>query len=76
MAKEFDSDSLSKVNGQDGKTAYVGFKDVVYDVSDSQKWKAGTHMNRHHAGADSHYRYQECPLTLGWLLSGLQKLAV
>lgn len=37
MAKEFDSDTLAQYDGKDGNPAYVGFKDVVYGVSDSQK---------------------------------------
>ena len=45
-------DELKKNNGAEGVPAYVQYKDKVYDVSESKKWKNGIHMNRHKAGED------------------------
>lgn len=45
-------EELSKYNGQNGQKAYIAYKGKVYDVTDSKKWKNGTHMARHKAGED------------------------
>ena len=52
MEKVFDDDTLAQNNGKDGKPAYVGYQGQVFDVSKSQRWKNGFHMNRHQAGRD------------------------
>jgi predicted heme/steroid binding protein/uncharacterized membrane protein len=50
--KEFDRKELSKYNGEDGNRTYIAHGDRVIDVSKSQLWEGGLHMNRHHAGND------------------------
>ncbi|WP_349682089.1 cytochrome b5 domain-containing protein [Methanosarcina sp. UBA5] len=48
--KEYTLEELAKYNGKNGKT-YVVYQGNVYDVSDSDLWKNGTH-NGHNAGKD------------------------
>jgi predicted heme/steroid binding protein len=43
---------LAQNNGQDGKPAYIAFKEKVYDVSQSAFWLYGDHMAAHQAGKD------------------------
>lgn len=50
--KRFTPQELAGYDGAEGRPAYVAYKGVVYDISGSRLWKAGKHMNRHHAGAD------------------------
>lgn len=50
--KVINADELKERNGKDGKPVYVAHEGDVYDVSESKLWKGGTHMLRHHAGAD------------------------
>jgi predicted heme/steroid binding protein len=45
-------DELSIFNGKDEKSAYVGFKGKIYDVTNSSLWDHGIHMQRHQAGQD------------------------
>ncbi|MBF0554827.1 MAG: hypothetical protein HQK96_09785 [Nitrospirae bacterium] len=49
---EFTADELAQFDGQEGKPAYVGYGDKVYDVSGSRMWKNGSHARKHQAGAD------------------------
>jgi predicted heme/steroid binding protein/uncharacterized membrane protein len=50
--KEFTLDEIKKSNGKEGSTALVVYKGRVIDVSGSNLWKGGLHMNRHSAGND------------------------
>lgn len=50
--RHFTPQELAGFDGTDGKPTYVAVKGVVYDISASRLWKAGKHMNRHHAGTD------------------------
>lgn len=43
---------LEQFNGKDGKLAYIAYKGQIYDVSESEHWKNGVHMNNHKAGED------------------------
>jgi predicted heme/steroid binding protein/uncharacterized membrane protein len=61
MYPEFGSEELKKYDGQDGRPAYLAYQGKVYDVSDSQKWKNGLHMNRHRAGQDQTTDLQAAP---------------
>lgn len=49
---EFDSDSLAKHDGKEGRQALVAVDGKVYDVTGNRLWKNGAHMNRHQAGTD------------------------
>ncbi len=50
--KEFDLESLSKFNGQNGGPVYIACQGRVIDVSNSKLWNTGLHMKRHQAGQD------------------------
>src|SRR5512147_2858894 len=50
--KEFTLEEIKKSNGKEGSPALVVYKGRVIDVSASNLWKAGLHMNRHNAGSD------------------------
>ena len=45
-------DELKKYDGKNGAKAYIAYKNVVYDVSDSPLWNGGEHEGEHHAGVD------------------------
>jgi predicted heme/steroid binding protein/uncharacterized membrane protein len=61
MYSEFGFEELKKYDGQDGRPAYLAYRGKVYDVSNSQKWKNGLHMNRHRAGHDLTTDIQAAP---------------
>ena len=44
--------TLHYYDGSNGKPSYVAYKNKVYDVSDSEKWKNGRHFGKHAAGSD------------------------
>lgn len=50
--KRLTLEELSRFDGKEGRPAYFGYKGKVYDVSSSQLWKKGSHMNKHPAGND------------------------
>ncbi len=45
-------EELSGFDGEDGRPAYIAFKGIIYDVSNSKLWGNGSHMKRHQAGTD------------------------
>lgn len=47
----FTLEELSKYNGENGNKAYVAYKGLVYDVTDSPQWSNGKHQG-HTAGTD------------------------
>lgn len=54
-------DDIKKNNGADGRPAYVSVDGKAYDVSGSALWNGGTHMGRHHAGADLSEDIKDAP---------------
>ena len=48
--KEFTSEELLSFNGKDGNPTYIALQGKVYDLSKSQLWPKGLHMNRHTSG--------------------------
>ncbi len=48
--KNFSLKEIQECNGKDGAPALVTVQQKVYDVSNSLKWKDGSHMGRHQAG--------------------------
>jgi predicted heme/steroid binding protein/uncharacterized membrane protein len=51
-ASEVTYDTLHRFDGSDDKPAYVVYDGMIYDVTDSPKWKDGRHFGRHAAGSD------------------------
>jgi predicted heme/steroid binding protein/uncharacterized membrane protein len=45
-------EELSRYDGKEGRAAYVAYKGVVYDVSQSPMWEGGEHQGEHKAGVD------------------------
>jgi len=50
--KVFSSEELQRNDGQDDRPVHVAHQGRVFDLSGSNLWKGGLHMNRHRAGAD------------------------
>ena len=50
--KQFTAEELATFDGKEGRSAYVAFKGVVYDVTDSAMWGEGDHEGMHFAGGD------------------------
>jgi len=50
--KKFNQDELILHHGEGADKSYVAYAGKVYDLSSSKKWKNGTHMKIHHAGAE------------------------
>jgi hydroxylamine dehydrogenase len=57
----FTLSELPNYDGKEGRPAYVVYKNKVYDVSDSTKWKGGTHFRAHVAGQDLTKKLQDAP---------------
>jgi predicted heme/steroid binding protein len=49
---EFTESQLRAYSGERGYRMYVGFRGVVYDVTDCPKWRRGLHENLHWPGQD------------------------
>ncbi len=45
-------EELAGFDGEEGRPAYIAFKEKIYDVSQSGLWKNGKHMTRHQCGVD------------------------
>ena len=50
--REFTRAELQKYSGDRGRTKYIAFKGVVYDVTDCPKWRNEMHENLHWPGQD------------------------
>jgi predicted heme/steroid binding protein/uncharacterized membrane protein len=59
--KEFRLEELAAFDGKDGRPIYVAHQGKVYDLSNSQLWKGGSHMRRHQAGHDLTTDLQAAP---------------
>jgi len=59
--KEFTLEDLKQYDGRDGKPAYVAFKGVVYDVTESAMWGEGDHEGMHQAGGDLSAEHDDAP---------------
>lgn len=59
--REFTLEEIKKCNGRNGSPVYVVHKGRVIDVSTSNLWKGGQHMNRHRAGGDLSADIQAAP---------------
>ena len=54
-------DELKRYNGQNGAKAYIAYKNVVYDVTDSPLWEDGFHQDLHAAGVDLTSELSDAP---------------
>ena len=45
-------EELANFDGEEGRPAYLAYKGIIYDVSQSKLWGNGNHMTRHQAGVD------------------------
>ncbi len=45
-------EQLAHFDGKEGRPAYIGYKGMVYDMTNSRLWRNGAHMVKHHAGTD------------------------
>lgn len=61
MDKTFTYQELLKHNGKNGARAYICFRGVIYDVTDSDLWKSGRHQNLHDAGDDLTTTFERAP---------------
>ncbi|MHC1791923.1 DUF2231 domain-containing protein [Solidesulfovibrio sp.] len=61
--RRFTPQELAGFDGSDGKPIYLAHNGIVYDVTTSRLWKAGKHMNRHHAGGDMGLELSQAPHT-------------
>jgi predicted heme/steroid binding protein/uncharacterized membrane protein len=57
----FTKAELERADGQDGRPALVTVDGKVYDVSSSQLWKGGVHLNSHRAGEDLSLAFKAAP---------------
>ena len=59
--KDFTLEELATYDGKDGRPAYVAYKGVVYDVTESAMWGEGDHEGEHFAGADLTTEHDDAP---------------
>jgi predicted heme/steroid binding protein len=59
--QEFSLDDLKKYDGREGRSAYVAYKGVVYDVTESAMWGGGDHEGAHTAGHDLTAEHDDAP---------------
>jgi predicted heme/steroid binding protein len=58
---EFTVQELATYDGREGRPAYVAYKGVVYDVTDSPMWSGGEHEDLHKAGGDRTQEHEDAP---------------
>jgi predicted heme/steroid binding protein len=58
---EFTIQELSQYTGKDGMPAYIAYRGVVYDVTNSFLWRGGKHQVLHEAGRDLTKELEEAP---------------
>ena len=56
-------DELKSYDGHNNKRAYIAYKNVVYDVTDSPLWQNGEHQGFHSAGTDLTAELLDAPHT-------------
>lgn len=59
--QDFTAEELAKYNGRGGQPAYVAFKGVVYNVTESSMWGDGDHEGLHTAGNDMTVEHDDAP---------------
>jgi len=61
LGEEITSDMLSFFDGKGGRRAIVAVRGKLFDVTDSDLWKDGTHLGRHQAGQDLTEALKDAP---------------
>jgi len=61
LMKDFTLEDLATFDGRDGKAAYVAYKGIVYDVTESAMWGEGDHEGMHQAGGDLSEEHEDAP---------------
>ncbi len=59
--KEFTLEDLKQFDGRDGRPAYVAYKGMVYDLTESSMWTDGDHEGMHAAGGDLTAEHDDAP---------------
>ena len=59
--KDYTLAELASFDGLEGRPAYVAYKGVVYDVTDSAMWAGGNHEDMHKAGGDKTVEHEDAP---------------
>lgn len=59
--KEFTAEELAQFDGRNGRPAYVAYKGIVYDVTESGMWGDGDHEGEHTAGRDLTQEHDDAP---------------
>jgi predicted heme/steroid binding protein len=59
--REFTLEELKQFDGQDGRKAYVAYKGLVYDLTESSMWALGDHEGMHFAGNDLTTEHEDAP---------------
>lgn len=59
--RDFTIAELAAFNGKNGQPAYVAYKGVVYDVTESSMWGDGEHEAMHDAGQDLTDAHADAP---------------
>lgn len=59
--KEFTIEELAANDGREGRPAYVAYKGIVYDVTESSMWGDGDHESEHTAGHDLTPEHADAP---------------
>ncbi|MBN2553561.1 MAG: CopD family protein [Spirochaetales bacterium] len=60
-SRGFNLEDLPKYDGKEGRPAYVLFRNKVYDVSASPKWREGAHFRAHAAGENLTKKIDDAP---------------
>ena len=59
--RDFTAEDLKQFDGREGRPAYVAYKGLVYDVTESAMWPDGEHEGWHQAGADLTEAHDDAP---------------
>jgi predicted heme/steroid binding protein/uncharacterized membrane protein len=61
LSRELTPEQLSSFDGKEGRPAYIAYKGIIYDITNSRLWKNGQHMMKHHAGTDLSETLKQAP---------------
>lgn len=54
-------ENLEYFDGTEGRPAYIGYNNTIYDMSESDFWTNGIHFERHSAGKDLSDKLKQAP---------------